>query len=163
HQRTSWSDLKSFAVNLTDTDGAVAPFAEFFASAIFDNFFQHRLQLGGGERQAADLVVGDHIDQVATADDVGELAQVHLPDDHLRVPLENLAEVARQRVEVAQVGLGDGEPALPQRPGRRADRPVRRAPAEHQHRGVAVGVVEHQVGYLDRLDPGRPGTHHEVV
>src|SRR3712207_7146714 len=56
-------------------------------------FRSHVLQRRGRERQAADLVEGDRVDQVPGPDDVGELAQVHLRDHHLVVRLEHRAEV----------------------------------------------------------------------
>ena len=49
----------------------------------------------GRERQAAHLVVGEHVDQVLGAQQHRQLAQVHLRHDHPVVRAQHVAEVAR--------------------------------------------------------------------
>ncbi len=61
----------------------------------------------GLERQSADLVVAEGVHEEPAPQQHGELAQVHLRDHHLVVSLEHLTGVGRERVEVAQVRLGD--------------------------------------------------------
>ena len=100
------------------------------------------LQLLGAERQAGDLRVALHVDEVFAAQQQGELAQVHLGDQHAPVAAQHVAEVGRQRVEVAQVRRGDLVAQLAHPAGTGADRPVGRAPAEHQQVGVAGRVVD---------------------
>ena len=89
-------------------------------------------ELGGLEGQAVDVVVADGVDEVLAAQQQGELAEVHLGHEHLVVALEDLAEVLRERVEVAQVDLGDVVAGLADPAAAGADRAVRRAPADHQ-------------------------------
>ena len=79
-----------------------------------------------------------------------QLAEVHLGHDDVPVCGEHLAGVGRERVEVPQVGLGHREPLRPKGSRGGRDRSVGRAPPEHQHLGVAVGVVD-----LERVDGGR--------
>ena len=102
----------------------------------------HVRQLLGLERQAADLVVADGVDEVLRAQQHRELpravAEVHLRHQHLVVAAQHVAEVGRERVEVAQVGLGDLDAVSAHEPAGRADRAVRGAPAEHQHPRLAA-------------------------
>ena len=67
--------------------------------------------------------------QVLAAQQQGELAQVDLRHQHLVVAPQHLAEVGRERVEVAQVGLGDLVPRLARAADRRPDRAVGRRPS----------------------------------
>ena len=79
------------------------------------------------------LVVADDVDEVARAQQQGELAEVHLGHEHLVVARQDLAEVVGERVEVAQVHLGDVVAGLADPAYAGADRTVGRAPAQHQH------------------------------
>ena len=92
-------------------------------------------ELGGLQRHAVDLVVAHGVDQVAGPDQQRELAEVHLGDEHLVVARQDLAEVARERVEMPQVHLGGAVAGLAHPAYAGADRAVRRAPAQHQHLG----------------------------
>ena len=53
------------------------------------------------------LVTELGVDQVLGPDQLGELAEVHLGHEDLRVALQHLAQVGGERVEVDEVGLGD--------------------------------------------------------
>ena len=53
------------------------------------------------------LVEALGVDEKVGADQLHQLAEVHLRDQHLAVGAQDLAEVGRERVEVAQVGVGD--------------------------------------------------------
>ena len=85
-------------------------------------------------------------------------------DEHLVVAPQHLAEVGRERVEVAQVGVGDLD-ALAPRTRRHASPigPYVRAPAEHQQLGVAGRVVDLEVGHRDAVDLRLAQPHHQVV
>ena len=105
------------------------------------------------------------VDEVAGTQQHRQLAEVHLGDDDVPVCGEDVAGVGRERVEVPQVGLGHREPLRAKGSRGGGDRSVGRAPPEHQHLGVAVGVLD-----LERVDGGgdpvdlrgaQPG--HEVV
>src|ERR1017187_9070222 len=106
-------------------------------------------ELGRLEGQAADLVVGDHVDQETAAQQQGELAEVDFRYQDLVVAMQHVGQVRRERVEVPQVGLGDHMPGLAHPPDPGPDGAVGRAPAEHQDTGAAVRVVD-----LKRRDVG---------
>ena len=122
-------------------------------------------ELGRLERQPAHVVVADGVDEVLAAQQQRELAEVHLRHQHLVVALEDLAEVLRERVEVAQVRLRDVVARLADPAYAGADRAVRRSPADHQHLGGARGVVDlerrQRVG--DPVHLGLAGADHQVV
>ena len=65
------------------------------------------------ERLAADPVEAHRVDQVAAADEQPQLAQVDLRDEHPSIAREDVAGVARERVEVAQVRVRDRMALLP--------------------------------------------------
>ena len=88
--------------------------------------------LGDAERLAADAVVADGIDQVLRPDEQQQLAEVDLRDEHPAVAAQHRLGVGRERVEVAQVGVGDRPALRLQALDRGADRAVGRAPAEDQ-------------------------------
>ena len=95
--------------------------------------------LGDAERLAADAVVADGIDEVLRADEHQQLAQVDFGDEDPAIVAQDVLGVGRERVEVAQVRVGD-RPALGlQALDRRADRAVRRAPAEDQQLAAFAG------------------------
>ena len=56
-------------------------------------------------------------------------------------------------VEMPEVGGGEQALLAAQAPGRALDRAVARALTQDQQRGVAVRVVDLDVGHLDALDP----------
>ncbi len=120
-------------------------------------------ELLGAERHAAHGREPLHVDQVAVAQQRGELAEVHLRADDAVVAAQHLLEVRRHRVEVAQVHLGDRVAAPPHPSYAGADRAVRRAPADDQQPGLARRVVDLDVGHLHRVDLGLAGAHHQVV
>src|SRR6266545_2759167 len=73
---------------------------------IGDHFLDDAGQLGRAERQPANTVVGDHVDQEPAAQDERQLAEVDLGNQHLVVGAQYLAEVSGERGEMAQVRLG---------------------------------------------------------
>src|ERR1700733_3887766 len=75
-------------------------------SDMADHILYDARELGRLEGQAADLVVGNHVDQETAAKQQGELAEVDLRDQDLVVAVEHVGQVPRERVEVPQVGLG---------------------------------------------------------
>src|ERR1044071_1216318 len=81
--------------------------AEPLISGIGDHLLDDSGEFGRAERQAADPVIGDDVDQEPAAQHERELAEVDLGDQHLVVAAEHLAEVGRERRQVAEVGLGD--------------------------------------------------------
>ena len=66
-----------------------------------------RLELAGGEGHAAHLGDGRGVDEELRPHESRELPEVHLGDEHPGVAPQHLAEVARERAEVREVGLGD--------------------------------------------------------
>ena len=58
-------------------------------------------ELAGGEGHAAHLGDGLGVDEELRPHEPGQLAEVHLGDEHLGIAAQHLAEVARERVEVA--------------------------------------------------------------
>ena len=122
-------------------------------------------ELGRLQRQPADVVVADGVDQVARPHQHRELTEVHLGDQHLVVALEHVAEVARERVEVAQVHLRDVVAGRAHTAYAGADRAVRRPPAEDQDLRAPVGVVDLQrrERLRDPLHLRRARADHEVV
>src|SRR5437899_12272554 len=66
---------------------------------------------------------------------------------------------------MAEVRMRDRPAAVACAPAARGDRPVRAAPAEHEHRGVAVGIVDLELRYVAR-DTGdllRTQSRHQIV
>src|SRR5262245_21571262 len=59
------------------------------------------------ERTALHLVEADRVDEVLGPQQPYELAEVDLGHEHLSVAAEDLAEVGRQRVQVAEVHVRD--------------------------------------------------------
>src|SRR5919205_928772 len=90
------------------------------------------------------LPISDGVDEVLRAQQQRELAEVHLGDEDLVVAPEDVAEVGRERVEVAQVHLRDVVPGTADPAHAGADRAVRRAPPEDEHLRAAGGVVDLQ-------------------
>ena len=104
----------------------------------------------------ADAVVADRVDEELGADELEQLAEVHLRDQDLVVAAQHLARVARERVEVVEVRLRDLVPLAAHAPDGGADRAVGRAPAEHERVG-AVRVVDLRArGCRSRSRPPSP-------
>src|SRR5690242_15729710 len=59
------------------------------------------------QREAADAVVADRVDEELRPDELEQLAEVHLGDEHLLVAAQHVAGVPRERVDVAQVCMRD--------------------------------------------------------
>src|SRR5690349_9101996 len=108
--------------------------------------------LDDAERLAADLVVADGVDEVLRADEQQQLAEVDLGDQHTLVAPQHLLGVRRERIEMSQMRVGHRAAVGLEAFDGRADRAVRRAPAEYQQ--VALRRPEH----LERRDvPGDAG------
>jgi hypothetical protein len=93
------------------------------------------------------------VDEEARAQEHRELARVELRQEHLVERREHLAEIGRERVQVAQVDRRHREPVGARRLDRRRDRAVRAAPADHEQ--VAAVVA----GHLDRRQLVRDPSH----
>ena len=124
------------------------------------------VELGGLERQAVDLVVADSTStRYLPRSSRASWPRFISGHQHLVVALQDLAEVVRERVEVAQVDLRDVVAGLADAAHAGADRAVRRAPADHQHLRLARRVVDlerrQRVG--DPVDLGLAGADHQVV
>src|SRR5699024_19174 len=74
-----------------------------------------------------------------------------------------LAGVGRHGVGVPQVRAGRPVAARAGPPDGLTDRPVGRAPADHQHLGLVGGVVDLEFGDIDQRDAQGPGAGHQVV
>ena len=111
-----------------------------------------RGELGGGEGHPAHAVEADGVHEVLGADQLQELAEVQLGDEDAVVGAEDVAEVAREGVQVRQVRVGDLRAALAGVPDAGRDRPARPAPAEDEQ-VRALLVVDGQLGDV-RRDPG---------
>ena len=114
-------------------------------------------QLGGRERLPRHLRDGLGVHQVIRPDHGAELPQVHLGNDDPLETGEQVAQVAGQRVEVAQVNLGQAMARGLEAATRPGDGPPRLAPAHHRHGclGVAMNLSG---GYVvgDESDPLGP-------
>ena len=66
------------------------------------------LDLGLLEGLALNLVVALGVDQKFGAQDHYELAHVHLGDEDVLVAFQDVAEISRKRVQVAQMNVADG-------------------------------------------------------
>src|SRR5207244_12902293 len=82
------------------------PLCVWLLSDIADHVLDDAGEFRGAERQPADPVVGDDIDEVAPAQHQGELPQVDLGHQDLVVGGEHFAEVGRDRGQVPQLTLG---------------------------------------------------------
>src|SRR5688572_21834718 len=113
-----------------------------------------RLELEDLEGLALDFRVAFGRGEVAASDQSGELPAVQLGDQHPFEPAEQRAEVSRKRIQVAEMSVGDAKPALAATLDRFANRPVGRAPTEHEQLALVVAVLDlllgHEVG--DALD-----------
>src|SRR5580658_3853596 len=132
---------------------------------MLDHILYDARELGRLERQAADLVVGDHVDQETAAQQQGELAEVDLGHEYLVVAAQHVGQVRGERVEVPQVGPGHRAPGVADPPDPGPDGAVGRAPAEHQDAGGAAGVVDLQQRDVggDPVDLGLAQPDHPVV
>src|SRR2546427_2935678 len=97
--------------------------------------------LGDPEGLAADPVVAFRVDQELGPDQHQQLAEVDLRDEHLAVASKDLLGVRWERVEMAEVGVGNATALGLESLDRAPDRPVGRAPAEDQQ-VAAIGAVD---------------------
>src|SRR5690606_15174904 len=89
--------------------------------------------------------------------------EVDLGEENLVIGTQHVAGVGGQRVQVAQVGLRDLASGTAHPAYRRGDQTVGGAPAEHEHAGVAVGVVDREGRHLDAVHLGLAQPDHAVV
>ncbi len=66
------------------------------------------LDLGLLEGLALNFVVALGVDQKFGTQDHHELAHVHLGDEDVLVTLQHVTEIARKRIQVAQMNVADG-------------------------------------------------------
>ena len=90
----------------------------------------------GGERDALHLVDRSGVDEELGPQQLGQLAEVHLGDQHLRVATQHVAEVGGERVEVGEVGLDDLASAGPHPVHATADGAPGGPPADDEDLGV---------------------------
>ena len=96
------------------------------------------LDLAGRERETLDLAQRPGVDEVLGADDAGELAGVELGHEHLREASHDVAEVARQRVEVGDVDPRHLAAVAATALHGGVDGGPRRAPPDDEQLGVVV-------------------------
>ena len=101
----------------------------FSASVPSSEASDDALDLVGQERHALNLGHRLDVDQVLAAQQQRQLAEVHLGQDHLGVATQDVAEVGRERIEVAQVRVGDLDALAPSAPAGLADGAVRSCPS----------------------------------
>src|SRR5262245_11716402 len=134
-------------------------------SGTVDHVLDHSGQLLGLERQAGYSVVADRVDEEPSADQQGELAEIHLRDDHLVIFAYDIAGIRGERVEVAEVGVGHRQALRADAAARGADGPVGRTPAEDEYPRLARGIVDLQRrnARRDSVDLRLARADHEVV
>src|SRR5207244_11475567 len=76
------------------------------------------------QRQPAHAVVADGVHEELRAHELQQLSQVDLGNEHTLVPLQYVAGVARERIQILQVRVRDGAAVLTNPPHSRRDRPV---------------------------------------
>ena len=117
------------------------------------------------KRQALHLAERLGVDEELGPQDLAELAQVHLGHEHLAVVAEDVAQIGREGVQVAQMGMGclHATGPHPLHTGRHGG--IRRAPTHQQQLRVARRVVD-----LERRDVSRDAgdlvlaqVHHALV
>src|SRR5205809_874768 len=116
------------------------------------------------ERQAAHAVEADGVHQVLGAEHPDELTAVDLRHEHLPVLAQDVTEVRRQRVQIAEVDRGDGPTLRLRALDRRGDRAVRPAPADDEEvagRGAVDRRGRDLLGHAPHLLRARPD--HVVV
>src|SRR5438552_1553509 len=128
-------DCLASALGTRESASICAGFSSGIVSVI-DGLLKDLRELLGLERHAADLGVRARVDEVLGAQQGAELSEVHLRHDHLVVTPQDLAEIPREGVEMAQMHLCDALPRAPYAPYRRRDRPVGRTPAHDQGVGL---------------------------
>src|ERR1700740_3643852 len=77
-----------------DPDGPESPAV---ASDICDHILDDAGQFRRLEREPANPVVGDHVDEISPAEHQGQLTEVDLGNQHLVVAVQHLAKVGRER------------------------------------------------------------------
>ena len=114
--------------------------------------------------QPGDLGEARHVDQVAAAQQHGELAQVELGAQHLRVAGQDVAQVGGERVEVGEVRLGDALAGRPESTDPGGDGTPGRSPPDDEQLG-AVLLVELHAGDVgrDAVDLLLAEPHHVLV
>src|ERR1039457_1039430 len=71
------------------------------------------LDLGCLEGQAHDLVDTLGVDEEVSAEQLHQLAQIHLGNEHLGVGVHDFAEVGRERIEVLDVSVSNPKAPSP--------------------------------------------------
>ena len=84
------------------------------------------------ERPALNFVEADGVDQILRAQHPKQLAHVQFGHQHCLVALDHVAEIRRQRIEMAQMHVPDLAALCALRVQRRGNGTVRRAPGDNQ-------------------------------
>ena len=140
------------------------PFLPAPTASVAENFLNLGFQLRLFERLALDLVVTLRVHQIFCAKNHGELAHIHFRDQHFAVALDHLSQVARERIQIAQMNVSDAAArgALRFQGGR--DRAVSRTPADDQQ--IAIRIARrHDIGNVlaDGLDLCGSHANHFLV
>ena len=128
------------------------------------NFFDFGFDLGLLERLALNFVVAFRVHEIFGAQNHDELAHVHFRDQHFPVALDHVAQVARQRIQMAQMHVADAVALCALRFERGGDRAVGGAPGDDQQ--IAVGIARgNDVGNVlgDGFHFGGAQAHHFFV
>ncbi len=93
------------------------------------------------------------------------MSEVHLGHDDPLVRREHLTEIAGERVEVTQMGLGDFDPGASNDLAGSSDGAVRGTPAEHENASIAAGVIHLDIddGVRDCVDLRLAQAHHAIM
>ena len=77
-----------------------------------------------------DLIQPNRVNQVFGSDQLEELTHVHLRHKHLFIPAQHVAQVGRQRIQIAQMGVGDRMTLRLRGLNRSGNRAIGTAPAQ---------------------------------
>src|SRR5579862_8777369 len=113
--------------------------AQTRAAALRKELGDFLFELGLLERAALDFVKADGVHEKLGAQKPEQLAHVELGDEDFLVALENVAEVARKRVQMAQMDVADAMAEFALRFYGGGDGTVRGAPGDDEQ--VAIGIA----------------------
>src|SRR3569832_1516496 len=110
HQRTIWSDLKSLAWSMGPEAGRCWSSSSWMSAMSVSSLqqrFDAGFHLGDLERLALDLVEAGGGDEVLRAENLEQLAHVELGHEDVLEARHDVAQVGRERDQVAQVHRRD--------------------------------------------------------
>src|SRR5690348_16477836 len=135
---------------------------------MLQKLFDFLLEFGLLERTALNLVHADGVDKELGAQNPAELAHVEFGYENFLIALENVADVWRQRIQIAQMEMADAFTTgklFPLSFDRRRDGAVRRAPSDNQEIALLIAFGFGKWDILgDRFDLcGAKANHFFVV